>query len=285
MAVRKRENGSLTGSKRYAAEKGLDTPESIQETDALARASVKAKMSDAVGARAKKLAESLGSELQPNEVLSKVANAVTSVASNISQTGNDIKQGIQAIQGYQGYTQGYASNNLVATQDPYGGVAMPLMDFKDLVPQDLLNPSINIKATEEQLTNGLAEYAAGTRAQVLLQAGFKYIEEVGKTKQQYHKAEQSLIKASTEGVKVHQEIVKFDTQKVELAINYEKLEQTDERLKQAQITTLAGKNETQQLVQKFEAMESKREATINQIKAQTADIVQRYLKDSINQAS
>lgn len=262
MAVRKKEAGSLTGSKRFKEEK-----------------------ENSVGAKAKKLAESLGSELKPTEAISAATSAVTETASNLAQAANDIKQGIQAIAGYQGYNHGYASSSLTHSADPYGGLKLPEVDFQGIVPTDLLNPSISLKATEEQLTNGLAEYAAGTRAQVLLQAGFKYIEEVGKTKQQFHKAEQSLIKASTEGVKTHQEIVKFDTQNVELAINYEKLEQTDERLKQAQITTLAGRNETQQLIQKFEAMEGKREASIKALKAQTADIVQKYLKDSINQAS
>jgi hypothetical protein len=83
-------------------------------------------------------------------------------------------------------------------------------------------------------------------------------------------------------VKVQQEIVRFDIQNVELSTTKEKLEHSNERLKQAQITTTALQNETSQLALKFEAQEGKRDAEIHSIKAQTQDIIQKYLKDSIN---
>jgi hypothetical protein len=263
MAVRKKEVGSLTGSKRFKEEK-----------------------SNSVGNKAKELASNIGTKLTANETVSSIANVVTTTVSNVSQASNDIKQSIQAVTGTPGYSKQLASSNLdTSSVDAYGGVAIPQIDFTGLVPTDLLNPSISLKATDEQLTNGLAEYAAGTRAQRLLQAGFKYIEEVGKTKQQFHRAEQSIIKGATEGIKTQQEIVKFDTQRVQLDIEFETLEQRTEKLKQAQITTLAGRNETEQLRQKFEAIEGKREATIHQLKAQSIDITQRFLKDSITQSA
>ena len=156
-----------------------------------------------------------------------------------------------------------------------------MYDFGGMVPTDLLNPQIQLQATEEQLNNRLAQYAAGTRAQHLLQAGFKYIEEVRKTKQQYHKAQSSFVKAATEEVKVKQDIVGFDIANVELSIAGEKLNQTGERLKQEQIRTSAAQNETAQLIMKIEATEGKRDAEIKRIQAQTNDIIQKYLSDSI----
>ncbi|NJM23581.1 MAG: hypothetical protein HC907_35650 [Richelia sp. SM1_7_0] len=151
-----------------------------------------------------------------------------------------------------------------------------------MIPSDLLNPQIELQATEEQLTNGLAVYAGATRAQQLLQAGFKYIEEIGKTKQQYHRAEQSIIKSATEGVKVQQEIVKFDKQNIELDIDITKREQSNEKLKQEQIKLTGMQKETSQIVLKIESQERKRDAEIRSIDAQTQDIIQKYLKDSIN---
>ena len=253
MATRK-ENGSLTGSSRYKKEE-------------------EAKKANSVGAKAKKLAESATQSLsQTPEVVSNVSSAVTSqisAASNIST----------------GSRQNFASSSLQRHTDAYGGLAIPQTDFNSLIPSNLLKPQIQLLATEEELTVGLENYAGGTRAQRLLQAGYKYIEEVGKTKQQFHKAEASIIKAATEGVKVQQEVVRFDRQNIELSIDYEKLAQTDEKLKQEQIITNATRNETGLLIQKIEATERKKVAEIQSIDAQTQDIIQRYLKTAISGAA
>lgn len=264
--ARSKENGSLTGSKRYKEEKE----------------------SNSLGSKAKKLAESAGTALtaaketlQPvTNTVSTVANAVTTASANASNTLGNVKQALSPTG--TGYQHGYASSNLQHQSDIYGGLAIPQLDFNGLVPQDLLHPSGLPKISEEELTNGLSEYAGATRAQKLYQAGFKYIEEVGKTKQQYHKAEQSIIKGATEGIKVQQEVVRFDKQNVELDIDREKLGHSNERLRQAQITTTALQNETSQLALKFEATEQKRDAEIASIRAQSQDIIQKYLKDSIN---
>ncbi len=265
---RVRENGSITGSKRYKEEKEANS----------------------IASKAKKVAESAGIALEnAKEVLqptingvSAVANAATTAAATASNTVNNIRQAL-APTGV-GYQQTLSSSNLQQKSDIHGGLSMPEMKFDGMMPADLLHPqNSNLpQVSEEELTSGLAVYAGAIRAQKLYQSGFKYIEEVGKTKQQYHKAEQSIIKSATESIKVDQEIVRFDKQNVELGIDKEKLTQSNERLKQSQITTVAMQNETTQLALKFEAQESKRDAEIGSIKAQTQDIIQKYLKDSIN---
>lgn len=262
--ARSKENGSLTGSKRYKDE---------QEK----------KEANSIGGRAKRLANDAGVWKDSEKItgsISNVASAVTNTVASVSNTVGNIKQGISPTG--NGYQQSFASSNLEHKSDIYGGLSVPAMDFNGLIPSDLLHPSGLPKISEDELTHGLAEYAGATRAQKLYQAGFKYIEEVGKTKQQYHKAEQSIIKGATEGIKVQQEVVRFDKQNVELGIDREKLEHSNERLRQAQITTTALANETAQLALKFEAQEGKRDAEIHSIKAQTQDIIQKYLKDSIN---
>ena len=247
MATRK-ENGSLTGSSRYKKEE-------------------EAKKANSVGTKAKQLAESATQAISKTpEVINNAANTVT------TQTGK-----INTVSG--------ASSSLQRTTDAYGGLSIPQTDFNSLIPSNLLKPQIQLQATEEELTVGLENYAGGTRAQRLLQAGYKYIEEVGKTKQQFHKAEASIIKAATEGVKVQQEVVRFDRQNIELSIDYEKLAQTDEKLKQEQIITNATRNETGLLIQKIEATERKKVAEIQSIDAQTQDIIQRYLKTAISGAA
>jgi hypothetical protein len=256
-----------------------------KEVDKRARAKVKDRLMGA-GDKAQRLAEGLGTALQAttstvNNVasgVSAVANAVTGTAANITNAANNVRQALAPGQGSQ---RDYASSNLQHSGDIYGGLAMPAVDFTGMVPTDLLNPSGLPECSEDQLTHGLAVYASATRAMELYKAGFQYIEKIGQTKQQFHKAQSSVIKAATEQVKVHQEVVRFDRQNVELDIDREKLEQTNEKLKQAQITTLATRNETVQLIQKIEANEGKKDAEIRSIQAQTQDIIQRYLKDSI----
>jgi hypothetical protein len=274
MAARK-ETGGLTGSKRVKKEK-----------------------SNSAGTRAKKIAESAGTVLKEAAVgvgktaisgatntVSNAANTVTTGASQAKQAATNTLQARNAITGEQGYTGQLASGQLTRNADAYGGLAFPEQDFNSMLPGDLLNPQIELQATEEQLTAGLATYAGATRAQQLYQAGFKYIAEVGKTKQLYHKAEQSVIKGATEGVKVQQEIVNYDTENIKLDQKLERREQEDEKLKQEQIKTLGTRNETEQLRQKIEAQEDKRDAEINSIRAQTQDIIQKYLKNSIHQGT
>ncbi len=267
--TRSKEHGSLTGSKRYKAEK-------------------EARVANSSGAKAKKLAEQAGADiwdtskkLQPvTDTISDVANGVTTATASTASTVNNVRQAL--VSTGTGYQQTYTSSQLQHQSDVYGSLKIPEMDFQGLVPTDLLHPSGLPKISQDELTSGLAEYAGAKRAMELYQAGFQYINEVGKTKQEYHKAQQSIIKASTEQIKVNQEIVGFDKQNVELAINREKLEHSNERLKQTQITTTALANETSQLALKFEAQEGKRDAEINSIKHQTQDIIQRYLKGNIS---
>jgi len=260
MAVRKKENGSLTGSKRYKEEKAKSA-----------------------GAKAKEIAESVGAKLVDNapKVVSTVASAVVVGASQAKQAGTDVKQVLGAIAGYEGYKGSYASSDLTTSSDAYGGLALPQVDFKSMVPTDLLNPEGLPECSEEQLTAGLSKYASAKRAMELYQAGFSYISEIGKAKLQMHKAQGSVVKAATEEVKVKQEITKFDIENVNLASTQEKLSQANEGLKQEQIKSLAAQNETEQLRQKMEALEGKRTAEIDRIKSQTQNIIQKYLKDSI----
>lgn len=241
----------------------------------------KLKNQSTVGSRAAELAAQAGASLGANipKVVSQTVNAATVGVSNVKQAINDAGQ----LGGVQGYSHGLASGNLQRHTDIYGGLVIPEIDFNGAIPSDLLNPQIELQATETQLTQGLETYAGATRAQKLLQAGYKYIEEIGKTKQHFHKAQVSIIKGATEGIKTQQAIVGFDCQNIELDIDREKLEQSNEKLRQAQVTTLGIRNETQQLIQLIEAKEGLKESQIKSIQSQTQDVTQRYLQGSFNQ--
>jgi hypothetical protein len=250
-----------------------------QKNDAKARERLKERF-QSVGDKVAETAQSIGTTLQPaTNAVSTVANAVTTTVAQAANTVGNIKQALAPTG--TGYQHEYASSQISHQSDVYGGLQIPEIKFDTLLPTDLLHPSGLPQVSEQELTAGLAEYAGATRAMELYKAGFQYIEKVGQTKQQYHKAQQSVIKASTEQVKVHQEIVRFDRQNVELAIDKEKLGHSNEKLKQAQITTTALGNETAQIALKYEAQEGKRGAEIQAINAQKQDIIQRYLKDSI----
>ncbi|NJO30178.1 MAG: hypothetical protein HC874_23575 [Richelia sp. SL_2_1] len=257
---------------------------------------VKKEKENSAGSRARKVAESAGTVLKEaavgigktavsgaTQAVNSVSNSITTGASQVRQATTNGIQARNAITGEQGYTGQYASGQMTRNTDVYGGLAFPEQDFNGMIPSDLLNPSIELQATEEQLTQGLSVYAGATRAQQLLQAGFKYLGEIGKTKQLYHKAEQSIIKASTEGVKVQQELINYDIENIKVDQKLERREQENEKLKQEQIKTLGARNETDQLRLKIEANELKRDAEIQNINAQTQNIIQKYLKDSIHQ--
>lgn len=235
---------------------------------------VKEQTENSIGAKAKRVAEqALASLSNVSEVSAKVVETTAQVAKTTGDVAQIVRPG--------GYEKGYQSSALTHKSDVYGGVTFPKQDFSGMTPSDLLNPQIELQATDEQLTQGLAIYAGASRAQELLQAGFKYIEEVGKTTQQYYKAEQSIIKGATEGVKVQQEIVNFDIANVNLAIGEEKLLQTDEKLVQAKVTTLAYRNETEQMRMFFEAKEQKKTAEIQRFQAESQKIIQQYLKGRV----
>ncbi|MBA3920166.1 MAG: hypothetical protein H0X31_00085 [Nostocaceae cyanobacterium] len=233
---------------------------------------------ETVGSAASEVASNVGTTLEP---ITNAAAAAASVVGNAAtSTATAVVNGV--VSTVTGYQNSYASSNLTHQFDPRGGLTIPEMEFAGSIPSDLLHPSGLSKISEEELTAGLAEYAGATRAQRLYQAGFKYIEEVGKTKQQYHKAEQSIIKSATENIKVQQEIFRFDKQNVELSIDREKLEHSHEKLKQSQVVTVNLRSETSQIAQKLEAQQVKRDAEIKAIYSQSNDIIQKYLKDSVN---
>jgi transcriptional regulator with XRE-family HTH domain len=202
--------------------------------------------------------------------VSQVAAKVVETTAQAGKTVGDIAQTIKP----SGYQNGFQSSSLTHKSDVYGGLAFPVQDFSGMIPSDLLNPQIELQATDEQLTTGLSVYAGASRAQELLQAGFKYIQEVGQTRQQYHKAEQSIIKGATEGIKTQQEIVNFDIANVNLSTTHEKLIQ-------ARVTTKAYQNETELMRLFFEAKEQKKTAEIQRLQAESQKITQTYLKGRV----
>ena len=233
-----------------------------------------------IGSKASRLAEAANSSLANTvNTISAVSNAITTGTAASKGAAIDLKQ---AIGGGGGMSNGSQRHDIERQTDIFGGLTMPEMDFQGMMPSDLLNPSISVTASEEQLTAGMETYAGATRAQKLYQAAFKYIGEIGKTKQEYHKAQASIIKSATEGIKVQQEIVRFDRQNIELDIDIVKLEQSYEKLNQEGIKLTGLQKETTQIIRKIEAMELRRDAEIKGIEIQTQQITQKYLVESMN---
>lgn len=208
--------------------------------------------------------------------VSAVANAITTGRAQAAGTAIDVQQATATNYGAKSQR-----SEIVPETDFYGGLTLPDMDFQGMMPTDLLNPSITVTATEEMLTAGLENYAAGTRAQKLYQAAFNYAGEIGKTKQAYHKAQQQVIKGATEAVKVQQEIVRFDRQNIELQTDGVKLEQSAEKLNQEGVKLLGMQKETTQITRKIEAVEAMRDADIKSVDFRTQMILQKLATDSI----
>ena len=219
--------------------------------------------SPTIGDKAKELADSIAEKI--GELPSIPTSNLPTV--DTKEVGNVVKD--------------FASNLIQKSNDSYGGITLPTVDFKSVIPTDLLNPDGLPEISQNQLSEGLEKYANANRAMELYKAGYDYIAKVGDTKQSFHKAQSSIIKAATEEIKVQQNTVKFDIENTKLDIEYEHLNQTNERLKQELLITEATKVETLQLQQKLSAVEEKRNADINKIKSDTQSIIQKYLKDSI----
>jgi hypothetical protein len=233
------------------------------------------KQKESIGSRASKISRDASASLA---VVAETASALTTGRAATEGAVIDIKQtlGVGARR-----DSGVDFHEIERQTDIFGGMTIPEMDFKGMMPGDYQNPTIAVSATEEQLTTSLETYAGGTRAQKIYQAAFKYVAEIGKTKQEYHKAQASIIKGTTEGVKVQQEIVRLDRQKVELETDIVKLEQSGEKLTQEGIKLTGFQKETTQITRKIEAMEAKRDAEIKGIEIQTQMIIQRYLVESM----
>jgi len=243
------------------------------------------KTKESIGSKAAKLAQDTAASLNKGaETIAQVRSNVGAVAGAIT-TGRaqtvgaavDVKQMVGTDRGASQHR-----TEIVKDTDCFGGLSVPVTDFGGIVPSDLLKPAIGVTATAEELTEGLENYAAGTRAQKLYQAGYKFIEEVGKTKQARHRAQSSIIKGATEGVKVQQEMVRFDRQNIELETDMVKREQSAEKLNQEDVKLLGMQKETTQITRKIEAIEAKRDAEINVIDTQTRDILQKFMIESIN---
>jgi flagellum-specific peptidoglycan hydrolase FlgJ len=82
MPVKKRENGSLTGSKRYAAEKGKTVEEQTQENHAKAVEKVKARFQ------------------KPADAVNAVADGVRTVAQGVKtaeRAARDLRQAVKRV--------------------------------------------------------------------------------------------------------------------------------------------------------------------------------------------
>ena len=256
-----------------------------------------------IGAKATELAQATASSLETTantiaqarntitENVQAVTGGIAAVTGGVSAVASAVTTGRAQVQGAAidaqqatatNYGDAQPRTEIIKETDFYGGLAMPEVDFNGMIPIDFLNPSIAVVATEEQLTAGLENYASATRAQKLYQAGFSYVGEVGKTKQAYHKAQASVIKAATESVKVQQEIVRFDRQNIELETDITKREQSGEKLNQENIKLTGMQKETTQLTRRIEANEAKRDAEIQAVEVQTQMVKQKYLVESIN---
>jgi prophage DNA circulation protein len=252
-----------------------------------------------IGSKAAKLAQDTAASLNKGaESIANTRSNISAITDNIAAVAGSVSalagavttgraQTAGAVVDVQQATAGnYGSKSqrseIVPATDIYGGLAIPELDFNGMIPTDFLNPNIVTTATEDQLTAGLENYAGATRAQKLYQAGFNYIAEVGKTKQAMHKAQASVIKGAIEGIKVQQEIVRFDRQNIELETDGVKLEQSAEKLNQEGIKLLGMQKETTQITRKIEAIELKRDAEIKAVEVQTQMIIQKYLIETMS---
>lgn len=286
----KKEAGSLTGSKRVKSQ---------TKSKASAKAKQAAqKAADLIGDLAKTVTKTPETTSKSSQatVLNKASNGGLVPTNNgnngtimqdtsksaIESFPESLKDSPLSPQNFtaKGFEGGF--NEIQRTSDPYMGVKLPEFDANGAIPQDPLKPDGIETMSEDDANKALAVYAGGVQVQRVRQAGYNYVGEVGKTVQAREKSKQSLIKGGREGVKTQQEIVKFDTERVNLETAIEGRNQAVQRLEQGQVKTEASVIETHQIRQKLGAAILKRDAEVSKLVGQATDIKNKYLQGVIN---
>ena len=228
----KKEAGSLTGSQRVKNQKS-------SKAGAKARQAAK-KAFDLVGDTAKSVTQGGSSNSNVAHQSSSLSNSLGGLSATNSSLSHKSPEALKDSPLYnfqaQGFNEGFTPVQQIS--DPYMGLKVPEFDRSGATPQDLLRPDGIETISEEELNQALTTYAGGTNAQRAKQAGYNYIGEVGKTLQAEQKAKQNIIKGGKEAIKTQQELVKFDTERINLNTTIEGRNQANQRLMQAQIRVL-----------------------------------------------
>lgn len=227
MPVRKRENGSLTGSKRYAAEKGKTVEEQGQENHAKALDKVKARFQ------------------KPADAVNAVASGVRNVAQGVKTVERAARTVRQAVNGGSAAVTDDAKQSLSKASLIASEYGINEIEISDLLGSDPYSADANIPemkaadANREKLKIQRQNNALEVRLEKIKQG-----RKVVAVATEQRRLIGDFVDFSTVGIETATKVVKNEIANTKYQTEQSKLEQTEELLYQQRVATQGTMNLT-----------------------------------------
>lgn len=227
MPVKKKENGSLTGSKRYAAEKGKTVEEQSQENHAKAIDNIKSRFN------------------QPQQSVNNIADGVRSVANGIKTVERTARTVRQAVKGGSSVVTDNHKQSLNKASEIASEYGIAEIEISDLLGSNPYSADANIPemkavdANREKLKIQRQNNALEVRLEKVKQ-GRKVVAVATEQRQLIG----DFVNFSTVGIEVATKVVKNEIADVKYQTEQSKLEQTEELFYQQRVATQGTMNLT-----------------------------------------
>jgi hypothetical protein len=227
MAVRKRENGSLTGSKRYAAEKGKSIEEQTQENHAKAVEKVKARFQ------------------KPENAVNAVADGVRTVAQGVKGVERAARTVRQAVSGGSSTVTDNHKESLSKASEIASEYGIKEIEISDLLGSDPYAASSSIPemkavhANREKLKIQRQNNALDVRLEKIRQG-----RKVVAVATEQRRLIGDFVDFSTVGIETATKVVKNQIADTKYQTEQSKLEQSEELLYQQRVVTQGTMNLT-----------------------------------------
>ncbi|MGI8501124.1 MAG: hypothetical protein ACR2LR_08280 [Hassallia sp.] len=220
MPVKKKEHGSLTGSKRYAAEKGKTVEEQGQENHAKAMDKVKARFT------------------KPADAVNAVADGVRSVANGVKTVERAARTVRQAVNGGSSVVTDNHKQSLSKASEIASEYGIAEIEISDLLGNDPYSADANIPemkavdANREKLKIQRQNNALEVRLEKIKQG-----RKVVSVATEQRRLIGDFVDFSTVGIETATRVVKNEIADVKYQTEQSKLEQTEELFYQQRVAT------------------------------------------------
>lgn len=227
MAVKKKEHGSLTGSKRYAAEKGKTVEQQTQENHARALEKVKARFT------------------KPADAVNAVASGVRTVAEGVKTVERAARTVRQAVNGGSSTVTDDAKQSLSKASNIASEYGIKEIEISDLLGSDPYKADANIPelkaadANKEKLKIQRQNNALEVRLEKIKQG-----RKVVAVATEQRRLIGDFVDFSTVGIETATKVVKNEIADTKYQTEQSKLEQFEELLYQQRVATQGTMNLT-----------------------------------------
>lgn len=259
MPVKKKENGSLTNSKRYAAEKGKSIDEQTQENHATAIDNIKARFT------------------KPIDAVNAVADGIRSVANGVKTVERAARTVRQAVSGGSSLVTDNHKQSLNKASEIASEYGIKEIEVSDLLGSDPYSADANIPemkavdANREKLKIQRQNNALEVRLEKIKQG-----RKVVSVATEQRRLIGDFVDLATVGVETATKVVKNQIATTKYHTEQSNLEQSEELLHQQQIATQGTFNLTNGISEEWELKLQKQNAKNDRLKLE----IEGSLKDN-----